>query len=718
MQQAPRHQQQSRIPEQQGVGQILPPVPVGIDTANAPPLPPGAMPPGTRLQVGKYHVIVHNFIAEGGFAHVYLARIEGKTGYVVLKRVAVPDGERLKMVEKEIAFMRRLGDHKNIVRYYESRIDALPVGGFEALILMEYCPGGGVIDLMNRRLQQRLTEPEILKIFNDVAEALAYMHYCNPPVLHRDLKVENILILSLDHYKLCDFGSAALSKGNYIPVTLKDMQKIEDDIQRHTTLQYRAPEMIDVYQKKPINEKADIWAMGVLLYKLCYYTTPFEEEGQLAILNARYSIPTMPLFSDGLRQLIISMLQEDQNRRPNIYQVLKAVCQLRGVECPVRDFYVEPIITPNYGQAQSNQPQQSQYNSPSANTNTSSDNVIFEKIPPPAQEIPHITPMRRGRPVKPERSALNNDTTNSPAISNSNTVSPNTTSKNAAIFDPFDPNHVSKNANLSSGISSPAPSSAPTNSFQNSFTPTSPIYSTTAKSSNIATKATTSINTDKASSEVSDTMRSPSPSRAQSAPIIEEPKPQMATRILLTQPSTPITTTTTTESKNQHKQPEHAINKKEEQSAAKPINDRVEMQESRPEKEYVPETTDNSSNSARLSRSVSASIEERFMAIKNASRNNHQSIKTSTISPVMNHSSNDLHKEKIDNTSVSTVSSQEPPKKSKPAPPPKPARFRSASNAKAAFRPEENNQNNTPSVDDFEHKFPSLEDLDKAISSP
>lgn len=38
-------------------------------------------------------------------------------------------------------FQRRLGDHKNIVRYYESRIDALPVGGFEALILMEYCPG-------------------------------------------------------------------------------------------------------------------------------------------------------------------------------------------------------------------------------------------------------------------------------------------------------------------------------------------------------------------------------------------------------------------------------------------------------------------------------------------------------------------------------------------------------------------------------------------------
>ncbi|KAI8637537.1 hypothetical protein BD408DRAFT_353558 [Parasitella parasitica] len=64
MQQASRH---NRIPEQQGIGQTLPPVPVGIDSFNAPPLPPGAMPAGTRLQVGKYQVIVHNFIAEGRF---------------------------------------------------------------------------------------------------------------------------------------------------------------------------------------------------------------------------------------------------------------------------------------------------------------------------------------------------------------------------------------------------------------------------------------------------------------------------------------------------------------------------------------------------------------------------------------------------------------------------------------------------------------------------
>ena len=54
---------------------------------------------------------------------------------------------------------------------------------------------------------------------------------------------------------------------------------------------YRAPEMIDLYSNKPVNEKADIWALGCLLYKLCYKVHPFEDSAKLRILNANYKIP-------------------------------------------------------------------------------------------------------------------------------------------------------------------------------------------------------------------------------------------------------------------------------------------------------------------------------------------------------------------------------------------------------------------------------------------
>lgn len=58
---------------------------------------------------------------------------------------------------------------------------------------MEFCAGGGIIDLLNKRLRDRLKEAEILNIFTDVCEAVAAMHALPRPLLHRDLKVSPLL---------------------------------------------------------------------------------------------------------------------------------------------------------------------------------------------------------------------------------------------------------------------------------------------------------------------------------------------------------------------------------------------------------------------------------------------------------------------------------------------------------------------------------------------
>lgn len=156
--------------------------------------------------------------------------------------------------------------------------------------------------MMNRRLRERLTEAEILQIFVEVCEGVAHMHNSRPPLLHRDLKVENILQSSSTSYKLCDFGSTTtVSKP---PTNSQEIRAVETDLNRHTTLQYRAPEMIDLHSRRPIDEKSDVWALGVLLYKLCYYTTPFEEHGPLAILNVQYRFPSYPVYSQQMTHLI------------------------------------------------------------------------------------------------------------------------------------------------------------------------------------------------------------------------------------------------------------------------------------------------------------------------------------------------------------------------------------------------------------------------------
>ncbi|KAJ5944755.1 hypothetical protein N7516_004923 [Penicillium verrucosum] len=356
--------------------------------------PAGTLLPGTKIQVGGHRVVVEKYLSEGGFAHVYVVRLPQPVNgseTAVLKRVAVPDKAALANMRTEVETMKKLKGHRHIVKYIDSHASQLRGGGYEVFLVMEYCAGGGLIDFMNTRLQHRLTEPEIVKIFSDVAEGVACMHYLKPPLLHRDLKVENVLISgkgSSATYKLCDFGSSAPPRP--AATSAAEGRLIEDDVQRHTTLQYRSPEMIDVYRKQPIDEKSDIWALGVFLYKLCYYTTPFEEVGQMAILNATFKYPSYPSFSSRLKLFIGSMLKEDPRNRPNIYEVVREVCKMQGKEVPIKDIYSNRSVS----EARKYQ------ELPPTPTEAPAVGAVFS---PPMQEteiIPEIAPMRRGRPGK------------------------------------------------------------------------------------------------------------------------------------------------------------------------------------------------------------------------------------------------------------------------------------------------------------------------------
>ncbi|GAB7339900.1 hypothetical protein MBLNU457_6428t1 [Dothideomycetes sp. NU457] len=367
--------------------------------------PPGTFAPGTKVQVGSHRVLIEKYLSEGGFAHVYVVRVptsDNKHEVAVLKRVAVPDKEALASMRTEVETMKKLQGHKRIVKYMDSHASQMKGGGYEVFLLMELCAGGGLIDFMNTRLQHRLTEPEILQIFGDVAEGVATMHYLNPPLLHRDLKVENVLISKPPTsgsgvvYKLCDFGSTAPPRP--AAANAAEARLIEEDVQKHTTMQYRSPEMVDVWRRQPIDEKSDIWALGVLLYKLCYYTTPFEEVGTMAILNATFKYPPYPQFSTRLKSFIGAMLMEDPKKRPNIYQVVSEVCSMRGTKVPIKDIYSDRTQS----ETRSNQ----QLPDRTATVATPPPVGISHSSPrQQTQALPDIQPMRRGRPTTASQSA-------------------------------------------------------------------------------------------------------------------------------------------------------------------------------------------------------------------------------------------------------------------------------------------------------------------------
>ncbi|KAM8885335.1 AP2-associated protein kinase 1-like isoform 12-T12 [Spinachia spinachia] len=294
---------------------------------------------GRVFTIGRYQVTVEEIVAEGGFAIVFLVRTHQGVR-CALKRMYVNDEHDLQVCQLEIQIMRDLVGNKNIVGFLDSSITAVGAGDvWEVLILMDFCRGGQVVNLMNQRLQTGFTEAEVLQIFCDTCEAVARLHQGQTPIVHRDLKVENILLHDRGHYVLCDFGSATNCFQN--PQT-EGVAVVEEEIKKYTTLSYRAPEMVNLYAGMIITTKADIWAMGCLLYKLCYFTLPFGES-QVAICDGSFTIPDNSRYSHDMHCLIRYMLEADPEKRPDIYQISHFAFKLARRECPVQNEHNSPI---------------------------------------------------------------------------------------------------------------------------------------------------------------------------------------------------------------------------------------------------------------------------------------------------------------------------------------------------------------------------------------
>ncbi|XP_067895072.1 BMP-2-inducible protein kinase isoform X2 [Heterodontus francisci] len=295
---------------------------------------------GRVFSVGRYQVTVEELIAEGGFSIVFLARTHSGVR-CALKRMYVNDAHDLNICKREVTIMKELSGHKNIVGYLDCGITSISDNVWEVLILMEYCRAGQVVNQMNQRLQTGFAETEVLQIFCDTCEAVARLHQCKTPIIHRDLKVENILLSDTGNYVLCDFGSAT---HKILNPQVHGVSSVEDEIKKYTTLSYRAPEMINLYGGNLITTKADMWALGCLLYKLCFFTLPFGES-QVAICDGSFTVPDNSKYSQKLHCLIRYMLEPAPDKRPDIYQVSNFAFKLTGKECPLPNINNLPIPT-------------------------------------------------------------------------------------------------------------------------------------------------------------------------------------------------------------------------------------------------------------------------------------------------------------------------------------------------------------------------------------
>jgi len=296
---------------------------------------------GGPWTVGRKTVHFEEVIAEGGFGVVFLVKHKDSGRRYALKRMYVNNDKDLAVCKREISIVSNLNGHPNLIGYVDSTISLLDGGVHEVLLLMPYHKVT-LLQMMNDRLNSgRFTEGEVLEVFCDVCRAVSRLHHCQTPIIHRDLKVENILKSESGSYVLCDFGSATAKVLN--PRT-QGIGPVEEEIKRYTTLSYRSPEMVDLYSETPLTAKLDIWALGIMLYKLCFFTLPFGESS-LAIQSGNVTFPSSSSYSEDMHNLIRYILTVDADTRPDIFQVSHLSHNLAKKKCDIQNLHNVPLLT-------------------------------------------------------------------------------------------------------------------------------------------------------------------------------------------------------------------------------------------------------------------------------------------------------------------------------------------------------------------------------------
>jgi serine/threonine protein kinase/formylglycine-generating enzyme required for sulfatase activity len=171
-------------------------------------------------------------------------------------------------------------------------------------IIMEYIPGGSLVDRLQR--DSRLPIDDVLLIALGVADALTWAH--SKAIIHRDIKPHNILLAEDGTPRLTDFGIAHFG----------DLPTITQIGQLVGTWAYLSPEACHA---QPLDERADIWALGVVLYEMLAGSRPFVGSQPTMIVQAILNEQPPDLrqlrseIPDALVQLIQQMLEKDLDRR-------------------------------------------------------------------------------------------------------------------------------------------------------------------------------------------------------------------------------------------------------------------------------------------------------------------------------------------------------------------------------------------------------------------
>jgi serine/threonine protein kinase len=235
-------------------------------------------------------------LGKGAFGQVYLAR-ERATGYIVCLKIF--DKAHLQRKRMEFSIRREIKNqaqlrHVNIVQllgyfYDETRI----------YLILEYAARGHFMRILQRI--GRFDEQTAAHLLCELCTVISFCHHKH--VIHRDLKLENILMGLDGELKLADFGLSVHS-----PDTARGT--------RCGTPEYAAPEIVS---EKPYDARVDVWSIGILLFEFLVGENPFEglpdAETRTRIRKGQIEFPSASPVSELAQDLIMAFLQVDPEQR-------------------------------------------------------------------------------------------------------------------------------------------------------------------------------------------------------------------------------------------------------------------------------------------------------------------------------------------------------------------------------------------------------------------
>ena len=210
------------------------------------------------------------------------------------------------MIENELEILRK-AKHPNIIKLVEEyKTDSF------VYLIMEFLKAGDLLDDLS--VKKTYNEKDASNMVADLASAISYLH--SKSIVHRDLKLENILIQNLNDgsktLKLGDFGLA---------------EKIDDKLNRKCGSPiYVAPEIL---LGKPYGFEVDVWSLGIITYILLCGYAPYQgddDDKTFELIKSNELLFQKPYWDDvseGAIDLIKKMLDRDQKTRITAEEILK-----------------------------------------------------------------------------------------------------------------------------------------------------------------------------------------------------------------------------------------------------------------------------------------------------------------------------------------------------------------------------------------------------------